>query len=676
MTKMNYMRKSLILMIYLLLSCHITAQAQAKAEVSETVELVSVIARLAGLEEYSTTYGGSYVEDINNWFSNYKNHEAVIYQQELRSKYIIAYDAVASMGVHLVVDNGLVKFGYEKEFLESRWQEVDLNTYLSKLNKFYSDTHFHEFFTSHKDYYETALSAYDRNVLPYFHQDWYEKFYGTESNEYYRVIIGFGNGGENYGCKRKLDNNKCDVFNISCYFESDKYYSNGWNYASLLVHEFNHSFVNPLIENSDSNYALVKDASDWMFEFSKWAMSLAQAYNNSRTVMNESVVRAAVLVYLQENGFTMDQIKTQMYEEISRGFTWTPELFNALQYYSSHRDQYGTLNDYYPEIAKCLDKYVAKERERIDQSIGLRTFEIEKDNVKMTFTSNSPTTLQLESATLTKEGHVDIPGEVNGIKVTAIGNEVFYRNKLLTSITIPESIESIGDFAFDACNISKIELPSSLKKIGKYAFSGTNIETIIIPTSVTSIKTPFICNCSYLTKVIVEDGNSFFDSRDNCNAVIETLTNTLIAGCRTTVIPKGVIAFGDNAFRECQYLEEYTIPEWITSIGIYAFMHCSFLTKLYSYIRQPFKVAPTTFENVPTSSATLYVPKGTKEVYQSTEGWNVFKNILEIENSDVKGISMGRQHFTSIYKLNGQKSEDATKYSGVLIRNKKKYIVK
>lgn len=676
MTKMYYMTKSLILMIFLLLSCHITAQTQSKAEVSETVELVSVIARLAGLEEYSTTYGGSYIEDINNWFSGYRNHEAVIYQQELRSKYIIAYDAVASMGVHLVVDDGLVKFGYDKEFLESRWKDVDLNTYLSKVNKFYSDTHFHDFFISHQDYYDVALSAYDKNVLQYFKQDWYSSFYGTEANEYYKVIIGFGNGGENYGVKRKLDNNKCDVFNICCYFESDKYYSNGWSYASLLVHEFNHSFVNPLLENSETNWALVKDASYWMLEFSKWAMSLAQAYGSSRTVMNESVVRAAVLVYLQENGFSMDQIKTQMYEEIARGFTWTPELFNALQYYSSHREQYRTLNDYYPEIAKCLDKYVAKERERIDQSIGLRTFEIEKENVKMTFTSNTPTTLQLESATLTKESHVDIPGEVNGVKVTAIGNRVFARNNLLSSVTIPEGIESIGEEAFLFCKISNVDLPTTLKRIGKYAFAATDIESIKIPASVTSIETPFICNCTNLTKLEVQEGNPIFDSRDNCNAVIETSTNTLISGCKTTVIPKGVTALGDNAFRECQYLEEYTIPEWITSIGINAFMHCSGLTKLYSYIKQPFKVAPTTFENVPTNFATLYVPKGTKEIYQVAEGWNVFTNILEIENSNVKDISMGKQNFTSVYKLNGQRAEDATKSKGVMIRNKKKYIVK
>ena len=668
------MRRSLIFNIFLLISCSIIAQT--KAEVSETVELMGVVARLAGLEEYSSTYAGSYAEDINKWFSAFKNHEAVTYQKNLFSENRIAYDAVASMGVHLVVDNGLVKFGYDKSSLESRWEKVDLNSFLSKLNKFYTDTHFNDFFKSHKDYYDIALSAYNNNVMPYFKQEWYEKFYGTEPKENYKVIIGFGNGGNNYGVKRQLDNGKRDVFNVCCYFESDRSYSNGWSYASTMVHEFNHSFVNPLLENSETNYALVKESSNWLLEFSRWAMSYAQAYGSSNTVMNESLVRAAVLVYLQENGFSMDQIKTQMYEEVSRGFTWTPELFNALQYYASNREQYKTLNDYYPEIAKCLDNYVAKERQRIDNSIGLRTIEVEKDNVKMIFTSNSPTTLQLESVILTKAGHVDIPGEVDGEKVTSIGSNVFSRNYLLSSVTIPEGIESIGDNAFLFCNISNIILPSTLKKIGKYAFAATNIESIKIPASVTSIDAPFICNCSSLTKVEVEEGNPIYDSRNNCNAVINTATNTLIAGCKTSEIPKSVTALGDNAFRECEYLEEFTIPEWITSIGQYAFMFDNQLLKIYSSIKHPFKLSTTTFGYVPTNSATLYVPKGTKELYMSTDGWNIFTNISEMEMSNIKSVSVESQFSNSSYNLSGQKTGVNGKNKGIIIKNKKKYIVK
>ena len=112
-------------------------------------------------------------------------------------------------------------------------------------------------------------------------------------------------------------------------------------------------------------------------------------------------------------------------------------------------------------------------------------------------------------------------------------------------------------FAFSGCSLSSITIPNSLTTIGYGAFK-----------------------CPSLNSIVVESGNATYDSRNNCNAIIETATNTLIAGCKNTIIPNSVTRIGGNAFYECSSLTSITIPNSVTSIGSSAFSNCSSLTSV------------------------------------------------------------------------------------------------
>ena len=169
-----------------------------------------------------------------------------------------------------------------------------------------------------------------------------------------------------------------------------------------------------------------------------------------------------------------------------------------------------------------------------------------------------------------------------GNSVTSIGSGAFSYCKSLTNLTIPDSVTTIEDRAFHECtSLINIIIPDSVTTIGYRAFFYcTSLTSITIPNSVTSIGEEAFSCCISLTSIIVSDGNSVYDSRENCNAIIKTATNELAIGCSSTIIPEGVTSIGEDAFRGCDSLTSVTIPDSVTSIGKYAFYECDGLVSI------------------------------------------------------------------------------------------------
>lgn len=192
----------------------------------------------------------------------------------------------------------------------------------------------------------------------------------------------------------------------------------------------------------------------------------------------------------------------------------------------------------------------------------------------------------------------------------------------IKQVNIPDSVKRIGDYGFVYAGVENIYLPDSIVSVGQYCFQqcnnlkhitfsnnmtevgyavlgdlpslksidfGTGINTLVsfslywvkaleslyIPKNITNIEICALSGCDSLTTITVDPENPVYDCRDNCNAIISTADNTLIAGCKTTVIPTSVTSLAESAFDTCTTLETVTIPANITNIGPYCFYCCT-----------------------------------------------------------------------------------------------------
>ena len=298
-----------------------------------------------------------------------------------------------------------------------------------------------------------------------------------------------------------------------------------------------------------------------------------------------------------------------------------------------------------------------------------------------------------------------------------IGNEAFYFCTSLTSITIPKNVTKIGSFAFNYCYPTTIvvengnthydsrdncnaiietannklikgccntTIPNTVTQIEGFAFVNQACpSSITIPKSVVNIGLFSFYDCYALSSIAIESGNPIYDSRDNCNAIIETATNTLLKGCYNTIIPNTITNIGDYAFDHCSQLISITIPNSVTIVGDYAFYFCTSLKSVVipddvTYIGNlaffycaalqsltigsgvrtlgwnafdycyDLKTVICKLVKVPTESeayrgiyfmgtahadATLYVPMESLEDYKSTYPWNKFGTILPLNQA-------------------------------------------
>ena len=266
-------------------------------------------------------------------------------------------------------------------------------------------------------------------------------------------------------------------------------------------------------------------------------------------------------------------------------------------------------------------------------------------------------------------GSVVIPDSVTydgtTYSVTSIGESAFRECSGLTSITIPNSVTSIGEFAFAVTGLTNIRIPNSVTNISNNVFGAcTKLVSAVIPNGITTIAKELFYNCPALTSIEIPNSVTSIGER----------TFAYCTGLTSITIPNSVTSIERYAFNGCSNVETLYIGGSVASIGGDAFAGCEKITEIKVALEKPIRGSADIFAEAVYDNATLYVPTGTEPLYQELEPWNIFFNIVEMDFTGIENVKAESGKVQTIYDLNGRAVENPS--SGIYIIDGKKVLVK
>ena len=326
-------------------------------KVDKRVELLSIVFRLAGNEEYNSQFFKKYTDRVDAHFNAFRGHELIHFAQALAKK-SICYDAVVSMAV--VLDehlNPVVDFS--TTLPDKRWTKEDATKFVKLLQHFYKETRCEAFFRENEAFFQEVSNRF-QPVYKTLDLNWFQTFYGEKADEKFTILLSPGCGVHNYGPSYSPPNAKREVFAIMGTWSVDEagmpVYEDK-DYFPLLVHEFGHSFVNAPLEKQEN---LFRASGTEIYQAMEYEMSRQQAYGSWQIMLNEALVRASVIHYFMDHGASELETSRMIVQENNKGFVWIKELVDELKNYDTHRDLYPTLESYMPVLSIAYKKFADK----------------------------------------------------------------------------------------------------------------------------------------------------------------------------------------------------------------------------------------------------------------------------------------------------------------------------
>ena len=334
------------------------SQARLQIEVDPRIELLAALQAVSGYDDrfgLLTRFDFAYKNDVLDHFKPFADHPAVALFDSM-SQQSFSFDAPVQAVLHLSPPPELkVLAEYPPEIVDRAGGRETLDRFVALLRDFSVKTDFVAFYQSHCPFYDSIIAIAEDTIGSQNYVAMLEDYYGMSQNGYYIVLAPLMHQG-GFGPRVELSGGAYDVYNVTGPNSVDlsglPVFSNAENFRHIAMHEFSHSFVNPL---ADKYHDLVMQY-DTLFEPIREVMA-SHYYGNWVTCVNEHIVRAVTtrMAYINSGDSVGDRV---MQTEVDRGFVYIGALTDKLKEYENNRDRYPTFADFYPTLLTAFEPFL------------------------------------------------------------------------------------------------------------------------------------------------------------------------------------------------------------------------------------------------------------------------------------------------------------------------------
>jgi hypothetical protein len=342
----------------------VAARAQdSRTGVDYRIELMSIVFRLAGNNEYHQCRVPAYDKAIESYFAPYRDHEAVRLARSLG----IGFDAPMKLAVNLRDVDSLaerVPFDGPAIHLYQGWDAAKARDFLSVARRFTADTKFQDFLQSQQPLYNATNARLRTFVQDQADLGWFARFFGPNSPAHFVIVPGMANGGPSYAARVTDESGTQEIYAVPGVSKVDAeglpVFDTDWR--TTMVHEIAHAYTSPA---AGKFAARMEKPVRQIYEPVAAAMQ-RQSYGNWRVMLNESLARAATIEYVMEHDGP-EAAKRVVRQENSRSFFWMSGLVELLDSYRNDRQQYPTFEAFMPRVADYFNGLAPQIHELMDR---------------------------------------------------------------------------------------------------------------------------------------------------------------------------------------------------------------------------------------------------------------------------------------------------------------------
>jgi hypothetical protein len=323
-------------------------------DIDPRTELLSIVCYLAGYEEYSHSKIAQYKSEVDEYFSKYKEHQAVQYAKKLKKTNRVGYDAPMSFAVHISDSiQPLVSFNTVPPTMDDRFRPEDLQEFMKLLNSFSKETNFDSFYRKEKLKYVDLIENYRNLIYSIVNFSWINPFFRSHELKNFYIIISLLNGENNYGPSTNINGEEKMYQIIGAYpipKDIPKSQMDGLvRFEGIIIHEIGHSYLNKIIDNNTDKIKVLGVRLQNIYK------NPQKSYYGWESIMKETLVRSFVICYMKENHDSLN-IKKQIDFDRVQGFNWTEDVADIMM--KSHKS--NSIEEMLPDILMVLNNYCDK----------------------------------------------------------------------------------------------------------------------------------------------------------------------------------------------------------------------------------------------------------------------------------------------------------------------------